>query len=150
VFLAHGVDDSTVLFNTGSPFNYPPFPEVDGSNPINDQLDALGFTNKETYFVEGEGHEFYGTDNGNWPGDPNQYWEPTVDKTVNFLWLQHKPLAQFSEDVTSSLTAEFTDESNGALAWWWDFGDGNFSNDQNPTHTYAAKGLYGVTLKMIS
>lgn len=28
----------------------------------------------------------------------------------------------------------------------WDFGDGSFSSDLNPTHTYAAPGQYGVTL----
>ncbi|HAD12041.1 MAG TPA: hypothetical protein DCF33_06335 [Saprospirales bacterium] len=31
-------------------------------------------------------------------------------------------------------------------SWNWDFGDGNTSTDPNPTHTYAASGLYTVTL----
>jgi len=30
--------------------------------------------------------------------------------------------------------------------WLWDFGDGNTSSDQNPTHTYADDGYYYVTL----
>lgn len=30
--------------------------------------------------------------------------------------------------------------------WSWDFGDGNSSFDQNPTHTYAAPGEYEVEL----
>lgn len=30
--------------------------------------------------------------------------------------------------------------------WDWDFGDGNTSTDQNPSHTYAAPGTYNVTL----
>ncbi len=34
----------------------------------------------------------------------------------------------------------------GALAYAWDFGDGNSSTDENPSHTYAAAGDYVVTL----
>lgn len=30
--------------------------------------------------------------------------------------------------------------------WAWSFGDGNFSSDENPTHTYAGPGTYTVTL----
>ncbi len=30
--------------------------------------------------------------------------------------------------------------------WYWDFGDGETSNEQNPTHTYSIKGTYSVTL----
>jgi len=34
----------------------------------------------------------------------------------------------------------------GILTWAWDFGDGNNSLMQNPTHTYACQGSYVVTL----
>jgi len=30
--------------------------------------------------------------------------------------------------------------------WWWSFGDGNVSYDQNPVHTYADAGTYNVCL----
>lgn len=48
-------------------------------------------------------------------------------------------------------TYSFTDQSainpNFSLqSWSWDFGDGNFSNLQNPTHTYSAIGNYSVCL----
>ena len=33
--------------------------------------------------------------------------------------------------------------------WYWDFGDGNTSNLQNPTHTYAAAGTYPVCLIIV-
>ena len=146
IFMAHGTDDSTVLFESGSPFGYPLFPSVDGSNPINAKLDVLNFTNKETYFVNGEGHEFYGTDNGDWPGAPNAFWPIVLDKTTNFLWLQHKPDANFSSETFPNLEVTFTDESVGSLDWWWDFGDGMTSNDQDPTHMYTAEGTYDVNL----
>ncbi|HSM58703.1 MAG TPA: PKD domain-containing protein, partial [Candidatus Sulfomarinibacteraceae bacterium] len=43
------------------------------------------------------------------------------------------------------LTCSFLD-SSGAGTWSWDFGDGNTSNAQNPTHTYSQPGVYTVTL----
>jgi PKD repeat protein len=48
--------------------------------------------------------------------------------------------------LPSNLSVAFTDTSEGGLAWWWDFGDGTFSNEQNPTHLYANDGNYVVKL----
>lgn len=45
------------------------------------------------------------------------------------------------------LSVNFTDQSNGnPTAWQWDFGDGNTSTQQNPTHSYTAPGTYTVCL----
>ena len=30
--------------------------------------------------------------------------------------------------------------------WFWDFGDGNTSNEQNPVHVYTTPGTYDVKL----
>lgn len=146
IFLAHGTGDSTVPFETDNPFSYPLFPEVDGSNPINNKLEALGFTNKETYFVDGEPHEFYGTDNGNWPDEPNAFWTIILDKTNNFSWLQHKPTVDFEDEHLPNLEVTFTDISIDAVSWLWDFGDGITSTEQSPSHIYDAIGDYDVTL----
>lgn len=48
-------------------------------------------------------------------------------------------------------TVNFTDQSappvNGAITGWlWDFGDGNTSTSQNPSHQYTTPGNYTVTL----
>jgi PKD repeat protein len=60
------------------------------------------------------------------------------------------PAASFTQNVTAGnapLAVAFTDASTGNVtAWAWDFGDGNTSTDRNATHTYAAPGLYSVTL----
>lgn len=40
----------------------------------------------------------------------------------------------------------FTDLSTNAAEWFWDFGDGNTSNEQNPTHNYANCDIYTVSL----
>jgi PKD repeat protein len=48
---------------------------------------------------------------------------------------------------TAPLVATFTDQSTGVIkAWSWDFGDGETSTDQNPTHAYEVHGDYLVTL----
>lgn len=55
------------------------------------------------------------------------------------------PMADYSF-TTALMTANFTDLSSGATNWSWDFGDGNSSTQQNPSHTYAAPGTYPVVL----
>ncbi len=42
----------------------------------------------------------------------------------------------------------FIDKSIGALTWFWNFGDGATSTQQNPSHTYADTGRYSVSLKV--
>lgn len=60
------------------------------------------------------------------------------------------PVAEFTssaKSVDGSLIVTFTDTSTGEpTSWLWDFGDGNTSTEQNPTHTYAESGDYHVTL----
>lgn len=54
--------------------------------------------------------------------------------------------ADFSHTVLG-LDATFTDLTTGVpTSWNWDFGDGNTSTMQNPTHSYADEGPYTVTL----
>lgn len=52
----------------------------------------------------------------------------------------------FLIDNCDSLQVAFVDESVNANAWFWTFGDGNTSTDQNPIHTYTETGVYDVTL----
>jgi len=60
------------------------------------------------------------------------------------------PATDFSasaESGPSPLDVTFTDLSApAATGWTWDFGDGQSSNAQNPTHQYAADGTYSVSL----
>ncbi|AYK16083.1 MAG: PGF-pre-PGF domain-containing protein [Methanosarcina flavescens] len=60
------------------------------------------------------------------------------------------PVPDFTSDCTTGprpLTVTFNDASTGLPATWsWDFGDGNKSASQNPTHEYSKAGNYSVTL----
>jgi PGF-pre-PGF domain-containing protein len=59
------------------------------------------------------------------------------------------PVPNFNANPTSGiapLTVYFTDSSQNAAAWSWNFGDGTTSSEQNPTHTYSAEGTYTVNL----
>lgn len=59
------------------------------------------------------------------------------------------PQAAFSVNPTIAEAEQlvyFTDHSIGATSWQWDFGDGNGSAQQNPTHTYPNPGFYDVYL----
>ena len=60
-----------------------------------------------------------------------------------------KPVASYSadfNDLTVSFTNNSYDRDGTVTAVSWDFGDGNTSTDANPVHTYAAYGIYTVTL----
>jgi len=49
--------------------------------------------------------------------------------------------------AANNTTIAFTDNSIGVpTSWAWDFGDGNTSTQQSPTHTYAVSGQYTVKL----
>lgn len=47
------------------------------------------------------------------------------------------------------VTVEFSNQSEKAETYEWDFGDGSFSNDPNPVHEYRSSGNFLVSLKAI-
>ncbi len=59
-------------------------------------------------------------------------------------------VVDFSSDLqtgSAGITINFTD--NSAIvptSWEWNFGDGNTSSEQNPSHIYATNGIYTVSL----
>lgn len=61
------------------------------------------------------------------------------------------PFFDFSSSDTFGckvpFTVNFTDLSVGAVNWLWNFGDGNTSTQQNPSHTYTTEGIYTVRLQ---
>ena len=66
--------------------------------------------------------------------------------TSRQVGIQSRPEAGFDFGV-SGRRVDFTDQSsNGPTQWRWDFGDGNTSNERNPSHTYGRAGNFRVTL----
>lgn len=59
------------------------------------------------------------------------------------------PVTNFNASATSTCSGivSFTDASTfSPTSWLWNFGDGNQSTLQNPTHTYTSSGTYTVSL----
>ena len=82
-----------------------------------------------------------------------QYYQSKSDYTIfnsttDWNLLINNPSANFSESISGN-TATFTNSSssvNSTLNYSWDFGDGNTSSIQNPSHTYTTSGTYTITL----
>ncbi|MDQ3192465.1 MAG: PKD domain-containing protein [Bacteroidota bacterium] len=65
-----------------------------------------------------------------------------IEKTITIFEI---PEANFSYSK-NNFTVEFTNESQDGDAFFWDFGDGNTSEEENPEHTYNEAGDYKVKL----
>jgi len=50
--------------------------------------------------------------------------------------------------VLGNAVIEFADDSKLATGWFWDFGDGRTSAQQNPVHEYVSSGTYPISLKV--
>ncbi|MEO8764864.1 MAG: PKD domain-containing protein [Ginsengibacter sp.] len=96
--------------------------------------------------------------------DPGQYTVKLVVKNSQgsdsvvkskFINVYASPQVNFTGTPQSGcfpLLARFTDKSlpaSGTLKGWeWDFGDGDFSNDKNPEHSYVEAGTFNVSLRV--
>ncbi|MFN8318312.1 MAG: PKD domain-containing protein [Saprospiraceae bacterium] len=67
-------------------------------------------------------------------------------KTIaNYISVKALPTSAFSYTQTGQ-TFAFTSQATNATSHLWNFGDGNASNQINPTHTYTSSGMFTVTL----
>ena len=62
-----------------------------------------------------------------------------------YINVYDEPVAGFAVTVLGDNIA-FENTSEDATEYLWDFGDGNTSTEENPTHTYEANGMYTITL----
>lgn len=85
---------------------------------------------------------------------------------VASLFAQTQQIGTTSSDIKTSvesLAADFTSDliytcsggvsfqdlsTNTPTNWFWQFGDGGFSTEKNPTYTYSNSGLYTVSLEV--
>lgn len=66
--------------------------------------------------------------------------------------LSEPVLAAFADPgaVSAGTPVSFVNESSGGAEYVWNFGDGNNSDETNPTHTYEEDGSFTVTLTAFS
>ncbi len=76
-------------------------------------------------------------------------WQNPVENWQCDSLLCPTPIPGFSA-TTNEKTATFSNTSFNGTAWFWDFGDGQTSNEQNPVHTYSGPGCYEVCLTAYS
>lgn len=72
-----------------------------------------------------------------------------ANKSVTATFNKLPPVAGFSatpSQTTGKLLVNFKDKSERADSWLWNFGDGTTSTEQNPSHTYATRGKFTITL----
>jgi plastocyanin len=59
---------------------------------------------------------------------------------------EYDPAANFTYSISAGNQVAFTNSSLNATTFTWNFGDGETSSSNNPTHTYPAAGTYTVQL----
>jgi PKD repeat protein len=70
----------------------------------------------------------------------------TTCNEVNIIIENCAPEAAFSFSLPEPGVVNFFDQSTGAESWFWEFGDGNTSTDQNNSYYYEEGGTYTVCL----
>jgi hypothetical protein len=69
--------------------------------------------------------------------------QATSTQNINVI---QAPSAGFEYEQNSGYTVEFSNTSVYGSTYLWDFGGGNFSNQENPQYIYPFDGFYFVTL----
>jgi len=103
------------------------------------EVATSGLTYTDTFSTDPVVMSFSATDAN---GDVSYTWDYNPEAL---------PVAEFTANVTSGtvpLTVQFTDLSENALSWYWDFdNDGTAdSTTQNPEYIYSTAGTYTVNL----
>lgn len=72
-----------------------------------------------------------------------EYRFEDLPETVKSFFTTEKTVFEMEEEI------QFTNESLNAATYFWDFGDGTGSQEQNPVKSYAESGNYTVKLRAI-
>ncbi len=94
----------------------------------------------DTLVIEGQ-YKYDATDGGYWRFTLVHYDDPTQEPPIP----GNKPGVGFTMAI-SALTVTLTNTTTNGVTYLWDFGDGQTSTAQSPTHTYATGGMFTITL----
>jgi len=130
----YAMNDSTLLFNESTATNEAGYYIIDGTYNAD-----IAFLDVGTYDCNDEliTYRFVLTDDNQW-----------VEQDFDICEGENGDCeAYFEYYVGDGLTVEFENLSSGEdLSFYWSFGDGTFSEEENPVHTYEYTGEYLVFL----
>lgn len=113
--------------------------EFEGGTPAtsNEQNPTVSYNSTGSFEVKLTVYNSSGAEFTRIKDDYIGVWETYVD----FSFGQNFNAAEY--------TVDFTDQSFGEITKWdWNFGDGNTSNEQHPSHIYSVPDTYTVTLEI--
>ncbi len=120
----HALDNGGNPYDNGSVGNY-----WDDYTGTDENDDGIG---EEPYIIEGN-------------GNVDRY--PLVRKKgIPVAYLSYQPAENISTEDSILFLDESVDIDGFIVAWKWDFGDGNASDEKNPTHSYGDNGTYTINL----
>ena len=65
---------------------------------------------------------------------------------LDYITIVSVPEPAFSFELVDESTVQFSNASTDADSYFWNFGDGGTSTEENPMHSYSASGVYTVIL----
>lgn len=107
---------------------------LDAENPGSEYTWSTGATTQTIYITESGTYDVFVSNPATGCSNAD-----TINMTITPL-----PDADFAIS-TSELTVMCTSLAVGAETWFWDFGDGATSTEENPWHTYPFAGDYTIT-----
>ncbi|WP_052597426.1 carboxylesterase family protein [Aureispira sp. CCB-QB1] len=89
----HGTNDLIVDYKCAKPFSGVVLtaPNTCGTYMMDSVMNTFNLPH-QTYFAQGEGHEYWGALNGDWlPSGPNAHWQSIIDKTADYFYDLMRP-----------------------------------------------------------
>jgi gliding motility-associated-like protein len=87
---------------------------------------------------------------GSYPVKLKNNYGNCIDSVTKNVVVTNQPPVNFTANDSGScqapFTVQFADLSPSAATWLWEFGDGNTSSQQNPSHVFSSPGSFDVTL----
>ncbi len=76
------------------------------------------------------------------PSEKIEQWAPEeiIEPQVIFMWMSDDKSIEFIDSSTGG--------SSDIIKWTWDFGDGETSNEQNPSYEYSIYSIFTVILEV--
>ncbi|MDD3860050.1 MAG: PKD domain-containing protein, partial [Bacteroidales bacterium] len=150
--------DALSLVFTDGDLSYNPATDVYWDNPVDGRSNKIIYKwsgthgtvrvniNTNSIIAYGGGGQQLDFDRKTPNGEANAYYVFSVgysnSNVVDFIASQY--------EILENTSIQFTNQSTvyNPISYFWDFGDGATSTQENPSHTYTNQGIYDVTLRI--